>query len=368
MISSQVYVTNNSELGSLVELIKEAQLVALDTEFTREKTYYPVLSLIQVAVKKGDQQKLFIVDALSDVDLADLSAVIFDRNITKILHASLQDLQIFCQKNKVAGATVLENLSRSVVDTQVMANFCGFGFNSGYSTIVENLLQRKIDKTLQRSDWQKRPLSAQQLEYALYDVVFLQEVHQKLYEILQQKNRQKWYEEEIKNFVTKVFTESQDNLFKNFSFKGRSREEVSRLCNLILWRESWAKKLDLPRQHFMRDYALERVAYSQDYDLRLDDEKISEIKEILGRESEDREKFSTKQEGNFMSDRQKNTYKKAKDLLAEVAREENLQEQFLITSQGLKNLVCSKKPLEESLTGWRYELLGDRLKNLIVNN
>lgn len=359
------YITDDAALREVVDLIRETKLVMLDTEFMRERTYYPILSLIQIAVKKSDEQKLFIVDAISGVDLQPFLEIIFDKEITKILHASLQDLQIFCQKFGIDQGGILDGLENSIIDTQIMANFCGFNFNTGYSSLSEILLEKQIDKTLQRSDWQKRPLAPDQLDYAISDVIFLEEIHLKLSEILAQKNRIKWYEEEMKIFVTKIISESKENLFKNFSFKGRSREEVSKIKNLILWRENWAKKLDLPRQHFMRDYVVERVAYSQDFDLNLDEQKIDEIKKILAQDVEIEDKITVKDEGNFMNDRQKDLYKKAKELIAEIAREENLKEQLLITSQTLKNIVCTKKPMEDMLQGWRYSLCADRLKQII---
>ncbi len=360
------HITDNAALKEVVELIRENKLVMLDTEFMRERTYYPILSLIQIAVKEpSGEQKLFIIDALSGVDLKPFLEVIFDKKVTKILHASLQDLQIFCQKFGIDNGGMLDGWETSIIDTQIMANLCGFNFNTGYSNLAEIFLQKQIDKTLQRSDWQKRPLGSDQLEYAISDVIFLEEIYRNLSRILTEKNRIKWYEEEMKNFVTKIISESKENLFKNFSFKGRSREEVSKIKNLILWRENWAQKLDLPRQHFMRDYVIERVAYSQDFDLNLDEHKIAEIKKILAQDVDIEDKISSKDEGNFMNDRQKNLYKKSKELIAEIAREENLKEQLLITSQTLKNIVCTKKPIEDMLQGWRYDLCGERLKTII---
>lgn len=365
MINSQNYITNASGLQEVVAMIYDEKFVALDTEFMREKTYYPVLSLVQIAVRKSGEQKLFVVDALSGVDLEPLFTTILDRSITKIFHASLQDLQIICQKSNIGRGGIENQLAESVIDTQIMANFCGFDFNSGYSNLTEVLLQEKIDKSLQRSDWQKRPLTREQIKYAISDVIFLEEIYEKLTKILAEKNRQEWYKEEMKIFVGKVLSETKENLFKNFSFKGRSYEEIARIKNLILWREDWAKKLDLPRQHFMRDHVVERVAYSQNFDLNFDEQKIAEIKKILNQEVGDEDRVFVHDETNFMSDKQKKLYKKSKELISEIAREENLKEQLLITSQGLKNVICAKKPIEELLSGWRYELCGERLKNLI---
>ncbi|NBV06539.1 MAG: hypothetical protein EBS06_04805 [Proteobacteria bacterium] len=365
MISSKNYINDNAALKEVIELIRQEKLVALDTEFMRDKTYYPILSLIQIAVKKSGEQKLFIIDVLSGVDLEPFLEIIFDKKIIKILHSSLQDLQIFCQKNNVVDQNILKNLSQSVFDTQIMANFCGFDFNAGYSNLVEILLQKNIDKTLQRSDWQKRPLSLQQLEYAILDVIFLEEIYEKLLNILVKKNRQKWYEEEVEIFITKAISQSQENLFKNFSLKGKSESQVIRIKNLILWREEWAKKLDLPRQHFIKDNVLERIVYSHNLDLNLDQEKINQIKEIMSCDIEKLNKKFAKDELNFASDKQKNLYKKAKELIAKIACEENLKEQLLITSQNLKNLIYSKKQVQEVLVGWRYQVCGEHLKKLI---
>ncbi len=364
-MSQKNYIIDNAALDDVVALIRCEKLVALDTEFTREKTYYPILSLIQIALKTSEGQKLFVVDALSGVDLEPLIAIIFDKNITKIFHASLQDLQIFCQKSGMDYHDIADCLGTSIIDTQIIANFCGFSFNSGYSSLVETLFNKKIDKTLQRSDWQRRPLSSEQIEYALSDVLFLQEIYEILWQKLCAENRQQWYMEEMEIFIKKVLNESSDNLFKNFSFKGRSREQMMRIKNLLLWREEWAKKLDLPRQHFMRDYVIERIAYSNELNHNLDEQKLSEIREIFDKEVDHQDKIFVKDDSHFMNDRQKNLYKKAKDLISQIAAEEGLKEQILITSQALRNLVCSKKPVEESLLGWRYQLCGERLKNLI---
>ena len=134
------YITNNQNLEFVLDLILKAKAVAIDTEFTREKTYYPILSLIQIAVKDEGELKSFIVDGLADIDLAPLFKIIADKKITKILHSSLQDLQIFYQKSNEAPL--------GVADTQILANFCGFGFNVGYSNLVESFFQKEIDKTV----------------------------------------------------------------------------------------------------------------------------------------------------------------------------------------------------------------------------
>ncbi len=359
------YIANNESLLSAVALMRDAKVIAVDTEFTREKTYYPVLSLIQVAVKVGEHLYFFVIDALAEINLEPFFAIIFDRHITKVFHAALQDLQIIAQKSNLALEEFSEDLSQSVVDTQIMSNFCGLNFNVGYSALVEQFFQQNIDKTLQRSDWQKRPLSEEQLDYAISDVLFLHQIYEILFADLQSKKRYQWFREEMQSFVKKALQESRENLFKNFSFRGRSQEEIIRVKNLILWREDWAQKLDLPRQHFIRDYLLERIAYSKDFNLKLSEQQSNEIRQIVEQENNFSEDLLIKSDTSFMSSKQKELYKKAKELLVEIANEEKIKEQILLSSQSLKSLICGKKTVQEALKGWRYQLCGERLEKII---
>jgi ribonuclease D len=358
----EFYITNDQGLGLVLNLIRQAKIVSIDTEFTRETTYYPILSLIQISVKDGDEQKSFIVDCLADIDLMPLYQIIADNNITKILHSSLQDLQIFYQKSNIQ--------PNSIADTQIMANFCGLGFNVGYSALVNNFFQTEIDKSQQRSNWQKRPLSEKQTQYALSDVFYLEEIYEKLLKILEEKGRKEWYLEEVKRFSKNATIQLDENLFKNFNFKRKTPKQISQIKKLILWREKWAQKFDVPRQHFIKDSAIERIVIFNDLDLKFDSLMINEIKEILNQEylMEELNSHQDHEERNFfMTAQQKKIYKEAKIIISKIALKENFKEQFLITSSGLKSLICNQKEVDRHLCKWRYQLFGESLKKLISN-
>ncbi len=362
MSKNNFYINSQAKLERVVDLIKKAKLVAVDTEFTRETTYYPVLSIVQIAVKNSAQQKeSFIIDCLSDLDLSELFAAITDPKITKILHSSAQDLQIFHRKSNL--------LPQGIADTQVMANFCGLGFNIGYSGLVENFFQTSLDKGQQRSDWQARPLTPKQIEYALLDVFFLEEIYQNCFEILEQKNRLDWYLEEIKTFVNKSLFRPDEALSRNFSFRGKSSKQICQIKDLILWRELQARRVDVPRQHFLRDEAIERIVENQKFDRGLSSAMIAEIKKVL----EEKEEFfdktileDEKEEKRFaMTSRQKNLFQEAKKLISEIAVKENFQEQFLITSSDLKRTICEKDNFNKIVFGWRYQVFGKELEHLL---
>lgn len=352
----ELYITDNNSLKDVVNLIRKFGVFALDTEFSREKTYYPILSLIQIAIKDGNKNRQFIIDCLSDIDLEPFFQIISDQKITKILHSSLQDLQIFYQKS--------HSHSLAVSDTQIMANFCGVGFNIGYSGLVENFFSRTIDKSQQRSDWQKRPLSKKQLEYAALDVFYLEEIHEKLLKILEENGRKTWYLEEMTNFSKNISTEFNENLFNNWNFRKKNKDQISKIKKLVLLREDWAKKLDIPRQHLLKDYIIEKIVTFQDLNLNLDPLMIDEIKGILT-SNFDNEFDSGVDSEFFMNQEQKENFKKAKIFIADIAREENIKEQFLITRFALKSLIYKRKNVDDLLCKWRYQLFGEKLQEII---
>lgn len=350
------YILSQERLGHVIELIKQRKIVALDTEFTRQKTYYPILSIIQIAVRNSvGKKESFIVDCLTDLDLSGLFAVIADEKIIKILHSSSQDLQIFYQESG--------KLPCNIFDTQILANFCGLGFNVGYSHLIQIFFGKKLSKQQQRSDWQRRPLNQKQIKYALFDVFYLEEIYEKLLAELSTKNRLSWYQEEITNFSKKLTDTSKENLLKKFSLHHKSPRQISQIQNLIFWRENWARKLNIPRQHFMSNEEIEDVITKDlgeiNFGKKITQKMIEEISLILSKEDE------MVRDEILLNQQQKLLLNRAKKLIARISEETNLREQFLVTNSELKKIVSSKDPLKEVLTGWRYELIGDQLNNLV---
>lgn len=356
-------ITSSGQLLKVIKLIKEAKIVALDTEFTRQTTYYPILSIVQIAVKNSKQeQQLFIIDCLAKIDLSEFFNLIADKKIIKILHSSTQDLQIFNHQSNL--------LPQSVIDTQIMANFCGFDFSIGYSNLVEKFFQKSLDKKQQRSDWQARPLNQKQIEYALLDVAFLQEIYEKLLEILIKQERLDWLHQEMQNFIKKILYKSDESLSKNFSFRGKSQKQIFQIKNLISCRENWAKKINVPRQHLIKDEVLENLVLNREINLNLSVEIKVEIAEILQKKITDFAKNTSSQEDSTKQDSmtasQKNCYLEAKKLINEICLKENFKEQFLITASDLKKIICCAEIFDKMVSGWRFQVFGQDLKKLIT--
>ena len=379
LIKSKEIIDNNESISLIIEKIYKKQIIAIDTEFTREKTYYPILSLIQIAVDGN----LYAIDCLSKIDLAPIFNVINDVNIKKILHSCSQDLQIFFNKSGVR--------PQNIEDVQVMANFCGMGFNPGYSNLVEKLLNIEIDKKMQKSNWQKRPLDIKQIEYALLDVAYIEEIHKVFSESLTLNKKVKWFEEEMQNFIDKSVADNIDNLVNNFTFHSRSyNRELRKIMvrNIIYWREETARKIDLPRQHLLADNYIEKIVSDNNYlnidflkDI-IDDHLISELENIIINSQNDFSKQKNTELENqsqelcdefrrnespvyIMNEEQKDCYKKAKYLILRIAKEENFKEQFLINSSSLKQIILRNKSVKDLVSGWRYYLFGTKLEKLI---
>ncbi len=183
-------ITETEALAAFCARQSGSDFVAVDTEFMRERTYWPILCLVQVA----GAQEAVAVDALAPgIDLAPLLALMADRRVLKVFHAARQDLEIFFQ---LAG-----NVPHPVFDTQVASMVCGFGDSVSYETLVKRLAGAALDKASRFTDWAQRPLTERQIRYALADVVHLRTVYERLQQILGKNGRAHWFAEEMADLV-----------------------------------------------------------------------------------------------------------------------------------------------------------------------
>lgn len=364
------YVDDQNKMSFFLQEIRNIKVIAIDTEFIRSDTYFPILSLIQTAFldKQGCKQ-IFIIDCLKNIDLGVFLEIIFDANITKIFHSSLQDLQIFFYKTK--------QRPKAIVDTQLMANFCGFSANIGYAKLVENFFGKIIDKKLQRSDWFKRPLSKKQLEYATLDVFYLNEIYLQLSKSLINNNRQEFYFEEIEKFIDHVVSDNKKNLLKNFIFSKRNPKASMILKNIIFWREEQAKILNIPRQHFITDSQIYEIINSKklpEYVInKIDQQAITKFNNFFANEiSQDKLLEFVDDNDNVLNNKQKIIFLEAKKIISKIAKIENISEQFLLNSSDLKKIIIEPQKFFENsqqiLGEWRYCLVSEELAKLLKNN
>ena len=243
-------ITTTSELQDLCAKLAQFSFVTLDTEFIREKTYYPELCLIQIA-STGIEA---CIDPLSkEIDLSPLFDLLQNKNVVKVFHAAHQDIEIFYH--------LTHQIPTPLFDTQIAAMVCGFRENIGYQQLVQSITGTNLDKSMRFTDWSHRPLTDEQIRYALNDVTYLRDVYQTLSQQIQETNRLPWLEQELSvQNNPDTYETNNDEVWRRFKipFKKPLQTHVfSRLCS---WREKQAKQKNRPRKHILKDDALIELA------------------------------------------------------------------------------------------------------------
>jgi ribonuclease D len=243
-------IQSTDELAAFCERLKQEEFIAVDTEFLRDKTYWPLLCLVQVAAR-GEARA---IDPLAPgMDLAPFITLLADPKLLKVFHAARQDIEIFFHLTRAIPAPLF--------DSQVAGMVCGFGDAVSYETLAGKLAGARIDKSHRFTDWAARPLTEKQLAYALADVIHLRTIYEKLAQRLARTGRAQWVEEEMA-ILTNPETYRLDPEFAWQRLKPRSGSPrfLAVLREIAAWRESEAQRKNLPRNRILRDEALLEVA------------------------------------------------------------------------------------------------------------
>ncbi|HRQ61952.1 MAG TPA: ribonuclease D, partial [Alphaproteobacteria bacterium] len=238
-------ITKQKDLDALCKNLAQKPFITFDTEFLREKTYYPKLCLIQVA---DPEKNAAAIDPLADgLDLAPLFDLLQNEMVLKVFHAGRQDLEILFN---ITGG----QLPKPFFDTQVAAMVCGYGDQVGYEALVRDIAKVQIDKSSQFTDWSRRPLTQRQIDYALDDVIHLVDVYQSLTRRLEEKGRTEWvFEEEAVLANPATYVVEPREMWQKVKIKTPKPKALAILRELAAWREMRAQEKDLPRSWVMKD-------------------------------------------------------------------------------------------------------------------
>lgn len=252
-------ITQQKDLEAFCKSLKGAPFITVDTEFLREKTYYPKLCLIQMGDPDG---KAAAIDPLAEgIDLTPVYDLLFNEKILKIFHAARQDLEIFY------------NLTGKVVhpffDTQIAAMVCGYGDSIGYESLVSNITGGSLDKSSQYTNWMNRPLSQKQIDYAIGDVTHLVKIYEHLATELEKRGRTSWvFEEEALLEDPATYAIDVNEVWHKIKVKSPKPKTLAVLRALAAWREQRAQDKDLPRSWIMRDETLADMAAQMPGDVK----------------------------------------------------------------------------------------------------
>lgn len=355
-----LYCNTTEALEEFCKSICNEKYITIDTEFIRDKTYYPILCLIQIAAADN----VAIIDPLNkNIDLLSLDLILQNENIIKIFHCAKQDLEIL---NLHFG-----RLPKNIFDTQIAASFIGMGDYISYEAMIGEILDVKIDKTHCLSDWTIRPLDEKQLAYAKADVTYLYQIYPKILNKLENSERLDWFLQEMEIFANdKQFYIDPDKAWKKIKNTHGIKINLV-LKRLAAWREKKAQEKNLPRNHFLHErYLLElatsmpitinelyNIKYFSDISMALGEEIVEIVRIAL--DDQIKEDLLEINEQSFNVSK----FKKLKTLLYIQAEKHSIPPRLIATMQDLKDL--SSKEIDENnkiFKGWRYEIFGKMIK------
>jgi ribonuclease D len=243
-------IAENAALADFCQRQRQAEFIAIDTEFMRDKTYWPQLCLVQIA---GPQEAAAIDSLAPGIDLGPLHALMADTKVTKVFHAARQDVEIFFH--------LTGKIPAPLVDTQVAAMVCGFGDSVSYENLAAKLAGARIDKSSRFTDWAQRPLTDRQLQYALSDVTHLRPAYEHLARRLAKTGRSEWVAEEMAVLTSpSTYRLEPKESWRRIKFRNDKPRALAILREIAAWREEEAQRRDLPRGRVLKDETLCEIA------------------------------------------------------------------------------------------------------------
>ncbi|HEY0940524.1 MAG TPA: ribonuclease D [Steroidobacter sp.] len=361
-------VATSAELLHALDRLAAADFVALDTEFMRESTYFPKLCLVQLATLTPDAADVHcvLIDPLAVPDLQPLWNFLNDRQRTKVLHAARQDLEVL-------SVAMRGPLQGPIFDTQIAAALLGQPAQIGYGALVAAQLGQQLEKGHTRTDWSRRPLSPEQLQYAADDVRYLVPLYANLRDLLAAAGRTQWLFEETRELEDPSLHRTEpDAAWKRLKGLDRLRPEQRATAKLLAhWREETAIKHDKPRGWILADDALREIAER----LPGSAQELENIRtlpagvvrrrgeELLVLVTKGREQGGTEPAANLPprpEPQQLAMVTKLMSFTRATAEELNISPELLATRRDVEQLVFSKRT-DRLSSGWRKDVIGDRL-------
>ena len=355
---------SEDSINQFINQISQSKRIGIDTEFMRIRTYYPILCLIQISSDYGTA----CIDCLTDSDLSEVWKLIYNPKIKKILHSGRQDLEIFYLLNK--------KIPKNIFDTQVAASFIGYPSQVGIKTLLKSELDVDIDKTETRSDWTQRPLNQKQINYALEDVLYLNQLFEQIESKLIKNNRLDWALEDSQNILT-----DEDSIFnpkeawkRIKSIKRLNKKHQSLAIDLSTWREEKSIEKNIPRQWLIKDKLLLEIAKTKvrpknifnhiEGRTNLSKSGIHEISEVIEKNKQEsklgKESFKIQKDKNYV---RPDVFETLINLIMNKAKLLELPQETLGSKKDLIDLISKNGGRLSS--GWRNNIIGRELMKTI---
>jgi ribonuclease D len=243
-------ITTTADLSALCDRLAKHRVITVDTEFLRETTYYPLLCVVQMA----SAEEAAVIDALAaGIDLKPFFELMANEKVLKVFHAARQDIEIVWHRAGI--------VPHPIFDTQVAAMALGYGDSIAYDQLVERVTGHRPDKTHRFTDWSRRPLTEDQMHYALADVTHLRDVFAALDADLKQRGRSDWVSEEMEVLTSpRTYDFHPERAWERLKTRVRKPKELAVLIEVAAWREQEAQSRDVPRGRILKDDVVGDIA------------------------------------------------------------------------------------------------------------
>ena len=354
-------ITATDDLAAACRRLAAHPAITVDTEFLRETTYYPLLCVIQMA----SPEEAVVVDALAEgIDLAPFFALMGDEKVLKVFHAARQDIEIVWHRAGI--------VPHPVFDTQVAAMVLGYGDSIAYDQLVERVTGHRPDKTHRFTDWARRPLSDEQVAYAVSDVTHLRDVFAALDADLKKRGRSEWVSEEMKVLTSpRTYDFHPERAWERLKTRVRKPKDLAVLMEVAAWREQEAQTRDVPRSRVLKDDAigdiathaptsLERLANLRSLPKGFEKSKwgqdiVAAVKRGLARDPSTLPKLDRPRNGANGAA----TVELLKVLLRMTSERHAVASKIIATVDDLEQIAADDNADVAALHGWRRELFGE---------
>ena len=355
----RVMIRTTNDLKDFCKKVLSYPFVALDTEFIREHSYYPQLCLIQIATSDFAE----CIDPMAEgLDLKPFFKLLQNKKIIKVFHSARQDIEIFYQ--------LTHKIPRPLMDTQIMAMACGFKESISYQTLTEKIVHTLISKGQRATDWTKRPLTKEQVSYALADVTYLTTIYATLSEQLKQTKRLRWIADEMK-----ILTDPKTYICHPKEAYLKAKESLQKTANpnvlqaLWQWREEQAQEQNKPRAHILKDEILTDLVLAhpttpadfqnlRDLPKKILQEAVMEQLIFLIQKALSKKVKKQKKGLSPLTGAEKQTITFMKIILDTVAQQQAVAPILIASTSDLAEILRKNKKAKP-LCGWRKKVFGE---------
>ena len=350
--------TKKEEIKFFLDTLINSKTISVDIEFMRRNTFFPEPCVIQIS----DGENHGCIDLTLEINYKEIFKSIFDNNKIIVLHSCRQDLEILYM--------LLGYIPKKIFDTQFAASFLGYKYQIGYAEVMKEIFEIEIDKTEKMTNWKKRPLTEEQIKYALNDVIYLNNLHENLEKKLVKSKKNIYFKEEFKNYLNDIDWEPKTNMaWKRIkSINGLRKVAYTTAKIISVWRERKAIDLNLPRNWVLSEKEIIEISKNFSMNNKIILPKNNRILDIESDSSEillDIKNISTDKVNSSeipqLKMKNNSEYKKIADELYEyykmIALKNNISYQIVSPKKMILSYLKNNDKNSRLINGWRKDLI-----------